>query len=238
MHERCAGTTGIRTATGVANDPVRFHNSSAGYAKYLVFPRMSMLHCAGSREHREDHLGDRKHTGLRQLAVAAVLAASFCSTYAQDTRGQAVNAAVADGLTTAMGLAAGAAEVNPVGPLMAMGMKAVLLRYAEGLPDTEQPAVYAVAASMWSGAAANNLCVTAAILSGGSFAPACVALGVAWGMKTWKESETERQFWEGCAMLRQYANEPAMQCVYTPPAGAMVAAAPRSPARPEELLLP
>ncbi len=47
--------------------------------------------------------------------------------------------------------------------------------------------------------------------------PACVMLGLAWGMKTWKETEHERQFWEGCAMLRQYANEPALQCIYTPP---------------------
>ena len=183
-------------------------------------------------------MGHRKLTGLGKLAVAAALAATFCSAQAQDTRGQAVNAAVADGLTTAVGLAAGAAEVNPLGPILAMGMKAVMLRYAEGLPDTQQPAVYAAAASMWSGAAANNLCVTAAILTGGSFAPVCVAVGVAWGMKTWKESEPERQFWEGCAMLRHYANEPAMQCVYTAPEGHMVAEAVRPEARQEELLLP
>jgi hypothetical protein len=151
-----------------------------------------------------------------KLIAAAALSAVCCAANAQsvdDTR----NAAIADGVTTALGIAVGAVEANPLGPILAIGMKSVVFQYAETLPDTERPRVYAAATSMWQGAAANNLCVTAAILTGGSFAPVCLVVGVAWGLKTWQDSEHERLFWEGCAMLRQYANEPDLQCVYRAP---------------------
>lgn len=176
-------------------------------------------------------MGTIRTGGLRRLAAGAVLAAAFHSAQANEAREQAIQAGVADGVSTAVGLAAGAVELNPLGPVLAMGMKVAMFQYASTLPDTEQPAVYAAAASMWSGAAANNLCVTASILSGGAFAPACVALGVAWGLKTWKDSEPERQFWEGCAMLRHYANEPQLACVYTPVAGAAALSAHAGAAR-------
>jgi hypothetical protein len=154
---------------------------------------------------------------LGKVVAVAGLVAAFGAAQAQEVRSQAVHAAVADGLSTAAGLAAGAVEMNPLGPVLALGMKAAMFRYAEGLPDTEQPSAYALAASMWAGAAANNVCVTAAILTGGSFAPVCVALGVAWGMKTWHATEPEREFWEGCALLRAYAGQPELTCVYTTP---------------------
>ncbi|HEY0825248.1 MAG TPA: hypothetical protein VGD76_15785, partial [Ramlibacter sp.] len=159
-------------------------------------------------------LGQAKFTRVGRLVAGAVLSVAFCAAHAQDARQQARDAAVGDGLSTAAGLAAGAVEMNPLGPLLAIGMKAVTFHYASTLPDTQQPAVYAAAASMWSGATANNICVTAALLTGGGFAPACVVLGVAWGVKTWNDTEHERQFWEGCALLRQYANEPKLACVY------------------------
>jgi hypothetical protein len=165
-------------------------------------------------------LGQRKvrsFVGLRTLVAAAAISAAFLpGAHAQEAREQARNAAVADGVTTAVGLALGAAEMNPLGPVLAVGMKAVALHYVDKLPDVEQPEAHAMMASVWSGFSANNLCITAAILSGGSFAPACVALGIGWGMKTWKETENERQFWEGCAMLRAYSNLPELPCVYMP----------------------
>jgi hypothetical protein len=154
---------------------------------------------------------------FKRIFAAAVLSAALGSVHAQEAKDQAIHAVIADGVSTAVGLAAGAAEMNPLGPLLAMGMKAVLFRHAASLPDTEQPTVYAAAASVWSGAAANNICVTASILSGGSFAPACLLVGAAWAYRTWKATEHERTFWEGCALLRHYAQEPALQCVYTQP---------------------
>lgn len=164
-------------------------------------------------------MGVRKmgKAGWRRLVVATALAAAMGVAHAEGgAKEQAKGAILADGLSTAAGLAAGAAEMNPLGPVVAIGVKFAVMEYAKSLPDHEQPAAYAVAASVWSGAAANNVCVTAALLTGGSFAPACIALGVAWGMKAWQESAREREFWEGCALLREYAKEPQLACVYTP----------------------
>jgi hypothetical protein len=114
-------------------------------------------------------------------------------------------------------LVARAAKLNPQGPLLAIGMTTAVFRYAESLPDAEQPAAYAFAASFWQGSAANNLCLTVAVLTGGTFTPVCIALGAAWGMKTWEDSEHERRFWERCALLREFSDQRDLQCVYTPP---------------------
>ena len=162
------------------------------------------------------HRNLRSLVGLRTLVAAAAISAAFSGAQAQELRQQARNAAVADGVTTAVGLALGAAEMNPLGPVLAVSMKAVALHYVDKLPDVEQPQAHAMMASVWGGFSANNLCITAALLTGGGFAPACVAIGVGWGMKTWKETETERQFWEGCAMLRAYSQLPELPCVYMP----------------------
>lgn len=166
---------------------------------------------------RDGNVGGGAWRRIGRVAAVAGFALVFGAAQAQEVKSQAMNAAIADGVSTAAGLALGAVEMNPLGPLLAVGMKAVVFHVAEGMPDTERPAAYATAASLWSGAAANNICIAAAILTGGSFAPACLAVGVAWGVKTWKDTEHEREFWEGCAMLRAYANEPELTCIYTPP---------------------
>jgi hypothetical protein len=148
------------------------------------------------------------------LALAALTAG--CAT--APVSDQARDAAVADTATTAVGLAAGAVELNPLGPVLSIGMKAAYLRYADTLPESEKGVALAASSSIWSGAAANNACVAAAILTGGAFAPACIVVGIAWGLRTWQQTEHERQFWtEGCPMLRQYAQMPDLVCIYTAP---------------------
>lgn len=148
--------------------------------------------------------------------LATAMAGFMAGAGAQELRDQARNAAIGDGVSTAVGLAVGAAELNPIGPLLTVGMKAVVFQYIETLPEIDQPRAYARATAMWSGAVANNVCITAAVLTGGGFAPVCIGVGVAWGMKTWHDTEPQRQFWEGCAMLRTYAEQPDLECVYRP----------------------
>jgi hypothetical protein len=154
---------------------------------------------------------------LYPLLLAAAMAAFFGSAQADETKDQAVNAAIADSATTAVGLAAGAVELNPLGPILSLAVKPLVLRYVATLPDTEQPAAYAAASSIWGGAAVNNACVTVAILTGGGFATACMLLGAMWGIKSWNDTEHERLFWEGCGTLRVYAQQPDLQCIYTRP---------------------
>ena len=163
---------------------------------------------------------------MGRMAAAALLAAAACSAQAGSAKEEAEGGALADGLTTAVGLAAGAAELNPLGPVLGIGVKYAVLEYAKTLPDEEKPAAYAAAASIWQGAAANNLCVAASLLSGGSFAPMCIALGVAWGAKTWNDSAAEREFWQACTSARQAAGDMSLPCISV--IDSPQAAAPRS----------
>lgn len=149
-----------------------------------------------------------------------IFAAALCialAAHSQDAREQAKAAGIADAATTVLGLAAGAVELNPLGPLVSLGLKPLMFQYAERQPELERPAIYAAAASMWSAASANNLCVLASIATGGAFAPACLAVGFLWGVKKWNDTEHERTFWAWCAGVREFANQPDLVCIYVPP---------------------
>ena len=154
--------------------------------------------------------------GWGRLLAAAMLSMGLPLAGAQDQHGQAMDAALADGMTTAVGVAASGGLINPVGPLLATAMKAVTFHRASALPEAEQPAAYAAASAMWRGGTASNVCITAVFLTGGGFAPACLALGAAWGFKNWNDSEHERNFWERCAIVRQFARQQTVRCVYGP----------------------
>jgi hypothetical protein len=155
---------------------------------------------------------------LTHTTLAALLCAAATCASAQELEQSARSAAVADTASTALCLAAGAVELNPLGPALSLGMKAAYMKYTDTLPEPEKAVALAASSSIWSGAAANNLCVIAAIATGGAFAPACIVVGVAWGLRAWQQTEHERQFWtEGCPMLRAYAEMPDLVCVYTAP---------------------
>lgn len=174
--------------------------------------------------------------------VIGVLLAVACSAVhrpaaAQEAQEQARGGAIADSLSTAMGLAAHVVDVHPLLPLAGLGFKAATLRYAESVPEVEQPATYAFAAATWQGTAANNVCMTVSVLTGGAFLPACVAVGLAWGMKTWNDTEPERRFWERCAVLREFTGQPGLPCILMEP-GATVAEAARPAPAAQELVAP
>lgn len=147
----------------------------------------------------------------RRVILAALLPLAACAAQAQEAKAQAQTGAVADGVSSVVGIAAGA-PVNPLLPLVGAAVKAATFRHAETLPETERPRAYAIAAASWQGSAAGNACFAASVLSGGSFLPACVAVGAAWGWKTWNESERERLEADRCAALRTSSRKPKMRC--------------------------
>jgi hypothetical protein len=165
----------------------------------------------------------RRGDALRLLAATALVLA-LAPAHALGPREQAMDAALADGMTTAVGVAASSGVINPVGGLLTIATKAVTFHRASTLPESEQPAAYAAASAMWLGSAVSNACITAVFLSGGGFAPACLALGTAWGLKTWGDTEHERRFWERCAIVRQFAIGQEVECVYAPSAREAAAA--------------
>jgi hypothetical protein len=97
---------------------------------------------------------------------------------------QAVAAQVADLGTTGVGLMMGAAEANPLG-VLTIGMKVVAYQKIKAAPPEEQPRLWSAYGAMGWGAAANNLCVIAAIASGGVGAALCPAIGLVAGFGVW-----------------------------------------------------
>jgi hypothetical protein len=161
-----------------------------------------------------------------QLVLALTLSSPWCCAQAQDARADALQAAVADGVSGAALLVTSAVPFNPLLPIMAVGMKAATLEYTSRLPEHERPAAYGAAKAMWAGGAVNNVCMTASLLSGGGFIPACIALGVAWGVQSWKAGERERLSHTNCAALREFMYDPEGACSAV--AGAQETAADRA----------
>jgi len=158
----------------------------------------------------------RDFTLARTTLAAAALSAALAATHAQQTEAQARTGAVADGVSSVFGVATHAIAINPLLPLAGLGVKAATLQYTETLPETERPGAYAFAAATWQGGAAANICATASALSGGSLMPACIAAGMAWGMKTWNESARERRLAERCDVLRSFVGKPNLPCEFMP----------------------
>jgi hypothetical protein len=115
----------------------------------------------------------------------------------------AVTAAVADGITTGIGLSAGAVEMNPLisptplGVLAMTGLKVGLMKYAETLPEADKRMTLKTGASVWSGAAINNLLVLAAAPT-----PLSIVAGIIVGIATWMHMDSEYQEQDRLAALR------------------------------------
>lgn len=144
----------------------------------------------------------------RLIATLALLAATCASAQTAD---QSQTDALTDLGSTAIGLAMGAAEANPVG-LLTIPLKFVLIDQADKLPDGEKQHAHSVIGSLWHGATVNNLCVVAAIATGGAFAPACLVAGLVAGVHRWQSTQMEREFWALCANLR--TETPELKCVF------------------------
>lgn len=116
---------------------------------------------------------------LARLALAAVLALlTACATPQDAALKDAVAGQAADGATTAIGLAQGLSEANPLG-LGLLIVKPGLIAFANTRPEPGRTALLQSLSGIGWGAAAHNLCVIA-------FDPAsvvaCLVAGVAVGM--------------------------------------------------------
>jgi hypothetical protein len=135
--------------------------------------------------------------------VAIILLGLACLGARAD-QASATDAALGDTATTALSLAAGMAEMNPLGAVGAVAVKVATMAYIKELPQTEQARQYSVVSSLWGGAAASNLCW----LTGAG--PACFVLGAIRGQYLWKAGEDERTFWALCEAERR--TNASMRC--------------------------
>jgi hypothetical protein len=139
--------------------------------------------------------------GFYLKILLLVLSLGLLPAHAATLEEQAETAAAADGITTLGGLALGAAEANPLG-LVSLLAKVPMLAYVKTLPRDEQAEWHATYGAIWGGAAANNICIVGAILTGGVLAPLCPIMGMAWGMNQWNASAMERELWAICRQER------------------------------------
>ncbi|MEI6759006.1 MAG: hypothetical protein WCO22_01015 [Betaproteobacteria bacterium] len=102
----------------------------------------------------------------------------------------AIAAAVADGLTTSLGLSVGAVEANtaistsPIGLIALTSLKIGLLKFSDNLAVPEKRLVLKSASSVWGGAAINNIAVYMAAPQ-----PIPIIMGVIMGVVTWLSVE-------------------------------------------------
>jgi hypothetical protein len=128
---------------------------------------------------------------------------------------KAVSGAMGDCGITFAGLLLGAVELNPLGPFGGCALKGLMIHANKTLPVDERALHDSAQFALSRGGTANNACVILSIISGGSFAPACLTVFFVASMYAWKETQDEREFWEICAYFRR--ENPKLKCTYTPP---------------------
>lgn len=116
----------------------------------------------------------------------------------------AMQAAVADGVTTALALAGGAVEMNPLVPTSPLGLvgltgaKVLLVKYAETLPEEDKRTVMKSTSGLWGGAAMNNLMVLL-----GAPPPVPLFAGAIMGVLAWRHAEKTYAEEDRIAALRK-----------------------------------
>ena len=146
--------------------------------------------------------------------IAALVLAASAGAHADDLRASAVRGHAADLGSTGIGLAVGAAEANPLG-ILAMGVKAIAYQQINAAPAVEQPALWSATGAFGWGAAANNVCILAAIATGGALAAVCPVIGAAAGLAAYSADEDVRNratFDAICAQQRSAM--PDLVCTY------------------------
>lgn len=139
----------------------------------------------------------------------------------------AVKAAVADGVTTGVALAAGAVEMNPLVNPSPLGLVALtaakvgLVRYAADLPEGEKRMVMKTTTAAWGGAAVNNLMVLVAAPP-----PFPLLAGLAMAVISWHRMahDYDEQDRIAAATARARAAETMVACVAPAPSQAVALA--------------
>lgn len=128
------------------------------------------------------------------------------------TEEKAQAAAIGDVASSVVGIAAGAAEANPLG-LLLIPLKIGMLEYAKTLPDGEREYTQSQIGAIWGGATVSNICTIGVLLSGGATAIPCLVIGIGYGLHEWQSTQAEREFWLICADER--TKNPALVCTFS-----------------------
>jgi len=140
--------------------------------------------------------------------LSALLTALLITVFTQNVRAEtetsAITAAAADTASTAVGLAKGLVELNPLGLVGSLAVKVATIAYIDKLPEEDRAQPFGFVSAFWGGAAANNLCW----LTGAG--PLCFVLGIATGSYLWNSGQEDRTYWASCKSLR--SDHPEAPC--------------------------
>lgn len=149
---------------------------------------------------------------MRAAAAVCAIALSGCASVSPTSTTTAV---LADGVTTAVGLASGHREGNPLlqkdGAVWAsVVLRAVMVARASDLPEPERTEHLAAVQSVTSVAVVNNV---AAVL--GASQPVALAAGLVSAVWLWLASAEQRAFARACAQALR--DNPRLQCHWRGP---------------------
>jgi hypothetical protein len=123
------------------------------------------------------------------ILVWVVLITVGCATIS--SKDKATSGQVADVASTVTGLALGAVEANPLG-IATLAAKVIAYDRIKKAPEIEQPALWSAYGALGWGATANNVCVIALIVSGGTAVSLCSVIGIIAGVSAYQQDETQR----------------------------------------------
>jgi hypothetical protein len=182
----------------------------------------TVLHTTRTPHQPLQHLGGWLRSGLMAAACCASLGLAHAEERSTPAKAppvsaiesRAVDAQMADVATTGVGLLLGAAEANPLG-LLTLGFKAIAHQNIKNSPTVEQPRLWSMYGALGWGAAANNLCVIAAIATGGGAAVLCPLIGLGAGIGSWNAKAEERdKATFGAICQEAKSKNPKMVCIY------------------------
>ena len=186
-------------------------------ARHLRQGLLAIACCASlGLAHAEDSAMLMASANVNTNVNASPLAASSADPSApvESLQSNALYGQAADVGSTGIGLALGAAEANPLG-ILTLGVKAAAYQKIKNSPPVEQPRLWGMYGALGWGAAANNLCVIAAIATGGVGAAVCPLIGLGAGMGSWSANTEERNKATFAAMCQEAKlTNPNLVCVY------------------------
>ena len=154
---------------------------------------------------------------MKTLLLALVVLLSGCASVGRD---RAVNAHLSDIGSTAVALAAGGVEMNPLG-WVALPLKALQMRIIAAEPEpTVRAEAYIQVAAVTNGVSANNVCIAISLIfTLGLAVPVCPSVGVAWGAYDYHQQMDPEKFYQ--AFCEEWKKEkPGNTCApYVPPNG-------------------
>ena len=150
---------------------------------------------------------------MKSLASFLVAACISLPAFSDDIERNAAAGQLSDVGSTAIGLAVGATEANPLG-IVSLALKAAVYQKITEAPETERPELWGMYGALGWGATANNICVISTAATGVGIL-LCPLIGLIAGTSVYAAGEEERNRATFAAICDQKRKEvPTLSCEF------------------------